>query len=91
MPAQSVVASSVYVDPELLGEMLEERIEGLFGFAWRRLQRPDREVESVRRLHRSAGERQCKSDRQNSSGNAADAASIEVHAIPPKSCKARTS
>src|SRR5207248_8680966 len=74
-------------DAELLSEVFEERIESLLGFARVRLQWPDRKVEGVGRLHRSTGERQRKNERQNSSGHAVDSASIQVHAIPPKSCK----
>jgi hypothetical protein len=44
-------------DAELLGEIFEERIKGLFGFAERRLQWPDREVESIGRLRGSNEER----------------------------------
>ena len=43
-------------DAELLGEVLEKGVEGFLRFARRRLQRPDREVEGIGRLRRSAGE-----------------------------------
>jgi hypothetical protein len=59
--------------------VLEERIEGFLGFAWRRLQWPDREVEGVGRLHRSISERQCTGECQDTSGDAVDSASIPVH------------
>ena len=56
MPAQSGRSLEGVGDSELLGEAFEKGVEGLFGFARGRLQRPDREVEGVDRLRRSTSE-----------------------------------